>query len=154
MKKLSFAATAVAFSLFLAAPSWAQTGMGVNLQYGMDMEEFQAGAELIVPVGVPGVVFVPNFELYLRDRPTMWSANGDFHYYIGEAYTRVFTPYVGLGLAVTRASAGGTGNTEAGMNIKGGADFRTGSATPFFQIEYRTGRYDDLSVGGGVRFRF
>ena len=134
----------------------AQTAFGINAQYGLDVEEFQIGAELHVPIrAVNGLSFVPNVEFYLRDDPTIFNLNADFHWSIGSAYTRSFTPYVGAGLALTRWSNGDNSETEPGINLIGGFNFRTsGSAMPFFQVEYRaTDPIDDLSIGGGVRFR-
>lgn len=155
MKKFTIAAAAVALSLAMAAPSQAQTGMGFNLQYGTDFEEFQGGIEFLVPFqAVSGLSFVPNAELYLTDDPTVFSLNADFHYAFGR-YTQSVTPYVGAGLAVTRMAFEELDDrTEVGVNLIGGINLRTSSAaTPFFQVEYRTSDFEDLSFGGGVRFR-
>ena len=55
--------------------------------------------------------------------------------------------------ALVRVDFGRRDDTEAGVNIKGGINFRTtGSVVPFFQGEYRAGDYDDVSIGGGIRF--
>lgn len=150
---LTFAATLMLLAAF-ARPAQAQTALGVNAQYGLDFEEFQAGAELHIPFrAAGGFSFVPNVEFYFMDEPTVFSINGDVHYAFGR-YTRSFTPYVGLGLAITRWSRNDRSDTDAGLNIIGGANFRTGGrTTPFFQIEYRAGDFEDLSLGGGLRFQ-
>ena len=137
-----------------AQQAQAQTAVGFNAQYGLDFEEFQVGAEFIIPfTQVQGLSLVPNVEIYLRDDPNVFSINGDVHYML-DVTAQSFTPYFGLGLAVTHVEFERGGNTEAGFNIIGGANFRASGATvPFFQIEYRAGDYEDLSIGGGVRVR-
>lgn len=149
-----FAALALVAGLLAAPTAQAQTALGVNAQYGLDYEEFQLGAEFHLPFRpVEGLSFVPNAEFYIMDEPTLFSLNADVHYAFGQ-YTRSFTPYAGLGLAITRRSVNDRSNTEAGLNVIGGANFRTGgNAMPFFQLEWRTGGYEDLSLGGGLRFR-
>lgn len=153
--KTSLFLTALFAAVFVLGPSsaQAQTALGVSAQYGLDYEEFQLGAEFHVPFRpVEGLSFVPNFEYYVQDEPTLFSVNADVHYAFGQ-YTRTFTPYVGLGLAITRRSFNERDNTEAGLNILGGANFRTGgNAVPFFQFEYRAGDFEDVSLGGGLRF--
>lgn len=148
----------IALACVLAAlwvmPARAQTALGLVGQYGLDFEEFQLGAELHIPFRpVDGFSFVPNIELYLRDDPTVFSLNADVHYAFGSQFTRSFVPYVGVGLAITRISNDGRSNSDAGLNLIGGANFRTrGRTVPFFQIEFRAGDFEDLSIGGGVRF--
>ena len=135
-------------------PAHAQTALGVVAQYGLDIEEFQLGAEFHIPFRpIDGFSFVPNIEFYLRDDPTIFSINADVHYAFGSEFVESFVPYVGLGLAVTRVSDEGRSNSDAGLNLIGGANFRTrGRSVPFFQIEFRAGDFEDLSIGGGVRF--
>ena len=149
MKKLTISLSAFALAFLLALPAQAQVKLGVNGQYGIDYEQFQLGAEAHVPL-VGGLSLVPNAEFYMQDGVDQYTLNGDIHYAIGEAYTRVFTPYAGLGVGVTRNRQ--FNDTEVGLNVIGGANFRAGRAAPFVQLEWRTGDYGDLSVGGGVRF--
>ena len=133
----------------------AQTALGLVAQYGLDIEEFQLGGEFHIPFRpLDGFSFVPNLELYIRDDPTILAINADVHYAFGSEFARSFVPYVGLGLAVTRVSDDGRSDSEAGLNLIGGANFRTrGRSVPFFPIEFRASDfYDDLSIGGGVRF--
>ena len=125
-------------------PARAQTAIGLVAQYGLDIDEFQLGGEFHIPFRpIDGFSFVPNLEFYLRDDPTILSINADVHYAFGSQFARSFVPYVGLGRS----------NSDAGLNLIGGANFRTrGRSVPFFQIEFRAGDYEDLSIGGGVRF--
>lgn len=135
-------------------PARAQTAIGLVAQYGLDIEEFQLGGEFHIPFRpLDGFSFVPNLEFYLRDDPTILSINADVHYAFGAQLARSFVPYVGLGLAVTRVSGDRRSNSDAGLNMIGGANFRTrGRSVPFFQIEFRAGDFEDLSIGGGVRY--
>lgn len=139
----------------VAKTASAQVGGGLNVQYGFEFEEVQLGAELhIVPGGLPNFTFVPNFEVYLRDDPSVVAFNGDFHYAPTVSRSREWRPYIGLGLALVRVAHRRNSNTEAGVNLKGGLNFRGQRTTPFVQIEYRVADdpYDDLSLGGGIRF--
>ena len=152
MKKIVTAFSTLALVAVFALPAKAQVGIGINGQYGMDfVDEFQIGGEVLVPFA-NSFKFVPNFEYYLVDDPTTFTVNADVHYSIGAQYTRNFTPYVGVGVGATRRAFENASNTEIGFNLIGGANFNTGAAQPFFQVEYRAGEYGDLSVGGGVRF--
>lgn len=139
-----------------AAPAAAQTGLGLNLQYGLDIDALELGVEGHFPFRPNvGLSFVPNFEYYFRDgNLNTYTFNADVHYAIGGAYTRSFTPYVGLGLAIARTSNDRTdaSDTDAGLNLKGGATFRGDRFAPFVQLEFRAGAAEDLSIGGGVRF--
>lgn len=153
MKRYAFFA-ALALLLLVPSSARAQLGAGLNVQYGTDAEEFQIGGELHIPIpSVAGFTFVPNLEVYLQDEPSVLVFNGDFHYAPSVSPQASIRPYIGLGLALTRVEFDRRDNTEAGINIKGGINFRTtGSLVPFFQAEYRAGDYDDISIGGGIRF--
>ena len=154
MKPLTVMPLVVVLAVLWVIPARAQTALGVVGQYGLDFEEFQLGAEFHIPFRPnSGFSFVPNIEFYLRDDPTVLSINADVHYAFGSGVARSFVPYVGIGLAITRISNNGNSNSDAGLNLIGGANFRTrGRAVPFFQIEFRAGDFEDLSIGGGVRF--
>ena len=155
MKKLLSTLLILTVAALCTLPARAQTALGVVAQYGLDIEEFQLGGEFHIPFRpTEGFSFVPNIEFYLRDDPTIIVINADVHYAFGSQYSRSLMPYVGLGLAVTRVSNDGRSDSEAGLNLIGGANFRTrGRSVPFFQIEFRAGDpFDDLSIGGGVRF--
>ncbi len=154
MKKLTTILLTLMVAVLWILPARAQTALGINAQYGLDFDEFQLGAEFHIPFRpIDGFSFVPNIEFYLRDDPTVLSINADVHYAFGSEFSRSFVPYVGLGLAVTRVSDEGRSRSDAGLNLIGGANFRTrGRSVPFFQIEFRAGDFEDLSIGGGVRF--
>ena len=154
MKNYTVFLLALMMAVLWILPARAQTAVGVNAQFGLDIEEFQLGGEFHIPFRpIEGFSFVPNIEFYLRDDPTVFSINADVHYGFGSEYTRSFVPYVGMGLAVTRVSDDDRNDSDAGLNLIGGANFRTrGRSVPFFQIEFRAGDFEDLSIGGGVRF--
>ena len=155
MKKLFPVLLTLTVAALCILPARAQTALGIVAQYGLDLEEFQLGGEFHIPFRpADGFSFVPNIEFYLRDDPTIIVINADVHYAFASEYTRSLMPYVGMGLAVTRVSFNGQSDSEAGLNLIGGANFRTrGRSVPFFQVEFRAGDpFDDLSIGGGVRF--
>lgn len=144
--------TAFVLTFFVALPASAQVGGGINVQYGFDREEAQLGGELHLALSsMRGLAFVPNVEVYLSDDPSIVAFNGDFHYAPTVSQNRAFRPYIGAGLALVRASFGGNSNSELGVNLKGGLNFRSERTTPFLQLEYRAGDYDELSLGGGIR---
>lgn len=146
-------ALALLLTFLSALPARAQVGAGLKVGYGFDIEEILLGGELHVVTPVEDVTFVPNLEIYLRDDPSILSFNGDFHYAPRVGAQSSIRPYVGLGLAITRVSRNNRSNTDAGINLIGGINFRTsGRTTPFIHLKLVEGDYDDLVLAGGVRF--
>lgn len=144
--------------LLIAAPAQAQIGIGIKALYGLDSEEAQLGGELHLPIGaVTGLTFVPTLEVYLMDNPSVLSVNANFHYAPPVGGSSAVRPYFGLGIGAIRISQDvgrrTISDTESAFNILGGVNFRTSSSlTPFAQIQYRASDFDDISIGGGLRF--
>jgi len=74
-----------------------------------------------------------------------------------------FRPYVGAGIALTRATveldvagvgSGENSNTEAGINLIGGLTFPTNNLKPFVQVQVTIGDPDLFSLVGGLLFSF
>lgn len=142
----------------ICMPAQAQIGVGIKGLYGLDSEEAQLGGELHVPIGsVSGLTFVPTLEVYLMDNPEVLSVNANFHYAPPVGAGSSVRPYFGLGIGAIRIARDigprKVEDTEAAFNVLGGVNFRTsGSLTPFVQLQYRASDFDDISIGGGLRF--
>lgn len=127
--------------------------IGPYVGYDTEFEDALAGAQLrigggLIPIVVqPGVEFDLNGFDYVRGE-----ANALFP--IGGAFTLVFTPYVGAGVAGTFVK---DSDTIWGANLLGGVSFKvigTG-LNPFVQARYTLEKgTDPLAVMGGLLFRF
>jgi hypothetical protein len=64
------------------------------------------------------------------------------------------SPYVGGGLNFARISFGNANNTDLGLNIVGGANFRSAGARvmPFVEIRVEAGGGEQLVLTGGILF--
>ena len=62
-------------------------------------------------------------------------------------------PYLGGGLNFARVSVGNGNESDIGLNIVGGANFRTSSrVTPFVEIRLEAGGGEQLVLTGGILF--
>jgi outer membrane immunogenic protein len=93
-----------------------------------------------------------------------WELNGDVNYYFTDSDVK-FYGIGGLNLTTGHYNVKytpetaylqsvGSSNSELGLNLGVGADFSiSGNATPFFQLKYIVGNFDQLVVMLGVRFK-
>jgi len=105
-----------------------------------------------LPIQVNGA-----FDFYLAGNSwTVWSIDLNAVYLFGDD-NQVFTPYSGVGLGITRWSAGvdpENDGTDIGLNIVGGVEFGAGTAvTPFLQLQATVvGDLARLGITGGLLF--
>lgn len=138
-----------------------QVEIGPRLLYDFgDLEEMAVGADLRVGMPAFPVLFNAAFDYYLVDdgrfaERNVYQINLNALYEFG-VDNRVFTPYAGVGLGLTRFSqetaAGDASETETGFNVLGGAVFGFGSLRPFFQFQATLGDTEVSTVGGGLLF--
>ena len=110
------------------------------------------GAQFSYPVA-PQFDFYPSFDIYFPGNSvTVWALNGDVRY-----WPKLNTPnpglYVGAGLNYTHFSVSGFSNSEVGLGLLGGWDFKAVSWRPFVQLRFVVGNADRVEFGGGVNFK-
>jgi hypothetical protein len=110
------------------------------------------GAQFSYPVA-PQFDIYPSFDIYFPgNNLTVWALNGDVRY-----WPKLNTPnaglYVGGGLNYTHLSVSGFSNSEIGLGLLGGWDFKAVSWRPFAQLRIVIGNADRIEFGGGVNFK-
>jgi hypothetical protein len=110
------------------------------------------GAQFSYPVA-PQFDIYPSFDIYFPGNSlTVWALNGDVRY-----WPKLNTPnaglYVGGGLNYTHISVSGFSNSEIGLGLLGGWDFKAVSWRPFAQLRIVIGNADRIEFGGGVNFK-
>jgi hypothetical protein len=120
-------AVAVALGLTLGVSSAAQaqerSHIGPQIGYNFDYEALVLGAQFSAPIG-HHLEFYPSFNYFFVDAGSLWAVNLDLKYRV--PFENADWLYVGGGLNVTRADAGGASNTDAGLNLIAGIETRTG----------------------------
>jgi len=110
------------------------------------------GAQFSYPVA-PQFDFYPSFDIYFPgSNVTVWALNGELRY-----WPRLNTPNAGLyfggGLNYTHFSVSGFSNSEVGLGLLGGWDFKAVSWRPFVQLRIVVGNADRVEFAGGVNFK-
>lgn len=133
----------LATAIVLVAPvAHAQRShFGVRLGTNFDSNDMLIGAHLSVPIATH-LEFYPSLDVYLPDNGSLLGLNFDVKYVLGPPDVPRF--YVGGGLNVLRASAGGTSNTDTGANLLFGLESRIGNSHPFG--EFRVLLHDNTST--------
>ena len=140
----------------------AQIEIGPRLGFDLtgDVEEFFIGVDARLDLPALPVVLNGAFDIYLVDENfDFWQLSFNALYEFGIANV-AFSPYVGLGLGLSRTSLdldlGDFGidasDTDIGLNLIGGATFGFGSLKPFAQAQITFGDVDLLTIGGGLLF--
>lgn len=161
MKKLTILA-GLCTMLFLGtqeASAQAQIQIGPRVGYDIDaLESLFVGADARISViGLP-IQINPTFDYYFLDKDVF----GDDKFYqvaVNGLYNfgfdnQLFTPYAGVGVAISRYSPdGGDGTTDVGANLIGGAAFGFGSLRPFVQAQLTLGGdAEPVGLVGGLLF--
>jgi len=123
-------ASALLISL-LAAPARAQRPhLGGHGGYNVDVNHGLIGAQMLFPIA-RNVELYPSFDYYFQDGATRFGFSGDvkLRFPMGGGSA----PYLGGGLNVLHASAGGSSDTDTGWDFLFGLESRRGSTHPFVE---------------------
>ena len=136
-----------------AARAPAQDGPMIGPQAGFPTNnlDFFIGGQVSLPVA-PQFDFYPSFDVFFPSVGSVWAINAEGRYWPKLAMANPGL-YVGGGVDITHASAGGLSDTKAGPAIVGGWDFKAVSWRPFLQIHIVFGTDDRVEFGGGVNFK-
>jgi hypothetical protein len=143
--------TLVLFSALAVSVANAQRAhLGFRGGYNFDREDALLGAQLSLPVG--GMVEVyPSFDYYFTDGGgSLLGINMDLKLRSMGGSHSAF--YVGGGLSLMRASAGGASTTDTGGSLFAGLESRVGSAHPFFEVRGLLHDQSSVQIVGGLNF--
>ena len=163
MTKLTAAVlTAAAFA---AAPSLLHAqakpkepvSLGVELDYGNDSEfgiggRLRHGLQGLFPnAPLSGIATV---NLFFPGNGVTWvEGNYNVVYNFHIASSPKVVPYAGAGLNFVYVDVDNVGSdTQFGLNMVGGTEFRGGKVTPFIEIRGVIDGGDQLVLTGGIRF--
>jgi hypothetical protein len=142
------ALAAVALSFAGATGSQAQTGavhVGPRVTYNFDFEEAAIGFQLGLPLA-SRLDFYPSVDIFLPDQGSLAAFNADLRF-----RPQDMGPwYLGTGLNLTRASAGGESNTDAGLNLIAGLEAQTGVIHPFVEVRGILSDRNSMQLTGGL----
>lgn len=154
---LAVTVTATAAAQGATAGQPARPLVGPQLGFATNSFDLFIGAQFSYPVANQFDIY-PSFDIYFPgNNVTAWALNAEGRYWI-----KLNTPnpglYVGGGLNFTRASVsvpgvGSASNSEVGLGLLGGWDFKQVSWRPFAQLHIVIGNADRIEFGGGVNFR-
>lgn len=127
----------------------AQTRSGLRGGFYLDRDALFVGAQLTHPVA-PRWQAMPNFELILVERGSLFSINGDFCHRFPVRHSPRW--YAGGGLGIRHRSNREFNDTDIGLNGILGAEFGRGKTLPFAFIKLLLFADSELVIGGGVTF--
>lgn len=152
MLRMSRIAAALVLVSAVAGTAEAQSGrlhLGPRVSYHFDLEEFGIGAQFGAPIG-RYLEFYPSFDYFLVDPGTYWHLNADLKYRVSTE--SIDWLYLGAGLNLARASAGSNSDTNAGLNLFGGIESRSGRVHPFAEFRFIVNDGSTGMIAAGLNF--
>ncbi len=157
---LALASTAYAQ---IPSPVTFELGPRIGYDVGGDIEETFLGVDARLSVLALPIDFQATFDYYFMERnATFWQLG--LNALLGFGPGLLFTPYIGAGLGIARASvdvdmgdfgAFSVSDTDTGINLIGGARFGVGPIRPFVQVQVTVlGDVDLVTIAGGLLFKF
>jgi hypothetical protein len=149
--------TAAAAQRRSTAPSQGNGPMlGPQLGFATNDLDFFLGAQFSYPVANQFDIY-PSFDIYFPgNNVTVWTINAEARYWPKLSMANAGL-YVGGGVNITHESVsiGGISgsNTDTGLGLLGGWDFKAVSWRPFVQLHIVVGDADRIEFGGGVNFK-
>ena len=131
------------------AQAQGRSHFGPQLGYNFDGEALVIGAQFSAPIG-RHLEFYPSFNWFAVDAGTLLGFNADVKYRLpiqGADWL-----YVGGGLNISMFSFEGFSNTDAGLNLIGGLESRSGNIHPFGELRLTVGDGSSAQIVGGLNF--
>jgi hypothetical protein len=132
-----------------AVQAQARSHFGPQIGYNFDYKELVIGAQFSAPVG-RHLEFYPSFNYFAVNVGTAWALNADVKFRVpieGADWL-----YVAGGLNISVFSYTGFSNTNAGLNLIGGIESRSGNIHPFGEFRITVGDGSTAQVVGGLNF--
>lgn len=149
--------------LATTGPLHAQT-FGLQASWGDDVDFGLGGRAAFDLVPASSLELIGSFDYFFPDEPAgmdidYWELNGNLAYAFNVAGAPGFAPYVGAGLNVAHGSASfeadpdlSSSDTEAGLNLLGGARFGRSSVKPYAELRFELGGGEQVVLTGGLLF--
>lgn len=132
----------------------AQPRVDMGPRVGFDManvEELLIGADVRIAHSELAIEFQSALDVYLPANGSFTTLSANVLYPIPVEDGSRLHPYAGGGLGISFYDTGGTNQSDAGLNLVGGARFPTsGALTPFVQTQITLGTVDLIALSGGV----
>ena len=131
--------------------------LGPHAGFGTNDVDFFIGAQFAAPVANRFDIY-PTFDFYFPGNSVhIWSLDGAVRYW-PKLNMRNAGLYAGAGLNLTHVSVnppgpGSASDTNAGLSLFSGWDFKTTSIRPFAQVRLVIGDADRFEFSGGVNFK-
>lgn len=158
----AIALCAILATLIVPRSAAAQARFGAQLDFGDDQDLGIGGRVILDLEELRDVQFVGSFDWFFPDEPagvdiTYWEINGNLVYAIDAPDLPSISPYIGGGLNIVHrnrefASGADSSDTDAGLNLLGGAIFDTRSITPFVELRLEVEGGDQFVITGGILF--
>ena len=123
------------------------TSVGPRITYNFDFEEVAIGGHALIPLA-NNLDFYPSLDIFLPDNGSLLGINLDLRLHPMPRDAAMF--YIGGGLNLARAAFRGESNTEAGVNLLGGLEGRTGVIRPFGELRLIIGDGSQVALAGGL----
>ena len=146
------ALAAVTLAVAVPGVARAQSGswhLGPHVAYNFDAKNLGVGAQFTMPVARQ-LEFYPSFDYYFVSPGSLWALNADLKY--RPAIQSTDWLYLGAGLNIARASAGGFSNTNAGLNLIAGGESRAGNMHPYGEFRVTVGNGSTAQIAVGLNF--
>jgi len=158
MKKLCFLAVMLLISLTTVFAQQGEKSIGVNLGYGSEIESLKLGVNFKYNFSDQFRV-APSFDYFFeKNHVTLWGINADANYLFNVADGINVYPLAGLALIGASYSGilGNSSDTELGINLGGGVDFRLTDEVDFnIEAKYQIlDHWDQLVLSFGISYRF
>ncbi len=131
------------------AQAQGRSHLGFQVGYNFDYEALVLGAQFSAPIG-QHLEFYPSFNYFLVDQGSAWAVNADLKYRMPMESANWL--YLGAGLNVLRAEAGGASNTDLGLNLIVGAETRTPNIHPFAELRVTVRDPSSVQLVAGLNF--
>ncbi len=161
MGKIKFLAACAVMVVASAAQLSGQIRVGGQINFADDFD-FGLGPRIVVADPALGEFrFIGTFDLYFPDDRAgvdidYWEINGNVVYDFAIQSAPTLVPYVGAGLNIAHASGGvgnlGASDTNLGVNLLGGMEFKTGRLRPFVELRVELEGGEQFVVTGGLLF--
>ena len=126
----SLALALIALTLLTAPVAAQRSHIGVHAGYDFDRDKAAFGGQVSLPLS-RFVELYPSVDVYLVDVGSLVGFNGDLKFRLNPGAPLQL--YVGGGVNVLRASAGGVGATDTGWDLLGGLESRFGYTHPYVE---------------------
>jgi len=130
-----------------AAAAVERPSYGAHLGYNFDASDLLLGAQLTYPI-TPRLALYPTFDYYFQSGGSLWALNGDVKFH---PPTRAGYFYLGGGLNIMHASAGGVSNTDTNLNLLVGLEGRRWrNPVPYGEAKLIVGNGSAFQIVGGL----